>query len=32
LDGIGNTIRISLSDAPEEEVKAANRLLHDLSA
>jgi (E)-4-hydroxy-3-methylbut-2-enyl-diphosphate synthase len=31
LDGIGSTIRISLSDAPEEEIKAANRLLHDLS-
>ncbi|MCR4562455.1 MAG: flavodoxin-dependent (E)-4-hydroxy-3-methylbut-2-enyl-diphosphate synthase [Bacilli bacterium] len=30
LDGIGNTIRISLSDDPEEEVKAASRLLHDL--
>jgi (E)-4-hydroxy-3-methylbut-2-enyl-diphosphate synthase len=30
LDGIGNTIRISLSDDPEEEIKAANRLLHDL--
>lgn len=30
LDGIGNTIRISLSDEPEEEVRAANRLLHDL--
>jgi (E)-4-hydroxy-3-methylbut-2-enyl-diphosphate synthase len=30
LDGIGDTIRISLSDAPEEEVKATNRLLHDL--
>jgi len=30
LEGIGNTIRISLSDSPEEEVKAANRLLHDL--
>jgi (E)-4-hydroxy-3-methylbut-2-enyl-diphosphate synthase len=30
LDGIGNTIRISLSDEPEEEIKAANRLLHDL--
>jgi (E)-4-hydroxy-3-methylbut-2-enyl-diphosphate synthase len=29
LDGIGNTIRISLSDEPEEEIKAANRLLHD---
>jgi (E)-4-hydroxy-3-methylbut-2-enyl-diphosphate synthase len=30
LEGIGNTIRISLSDAPEEEIKAGNRLLHDL--
>jgi (E)-4-hydroxy-3-methylbut-2-enyl-diphosphate synthase len=30
LDGLGNTIRISLSDEPEEEVKACNRLLHDL--
>jgi (E)-4-hydroxy-3-methylbut-2-enyl-diphosphate synthase len=30
IDGIGSTIRISLTDAPEEEVKAANRLLHDL--
>lgn len=30
LEGIGNTIRISLSDPPEEEVKAASRLLHDL--
>ena len=30
LDGIGNTIRISLSDAPEEEIKACKRLLHDL--
>ncbi|MCH3908756.1 MAG: flavodoxin-dependent (E)-4-hydroxy-3-methylbut-2-enyl-diphosphate synthase [Bacilli bacterium] len=30
LDGIGNTIRISLSDEPEEEIKACNRLLHDL--
>jgi (E)-4-hydroxy-3-methylbut-2-enyl-diphosphate synthase len=30
LDGIGDTIRISLSDEPEEEVRAANRLLHDL--
>lgn len=30
LDGIGNTIRISLSDEPEEEIKAACRLLHDL--
>ncbi len=30
LDGIGDTIRISLSDVPVEEVKAACRLLHDL--
>jgi (E)-4-hydroxy-3-methylbut-2-enyl-diphosphate synthase len=30
IEGIGDTIRISLSDAPEEEVKAAVRLLHDL--
>lgn len=30
LEGIGDTIRISLSDAPEEEVKACARLLHDL--
>ncbi len=30
LDGIGDTIRISLSEDPLEEVKAANRLLHDL--
>lgn len=30
LEGIGDTIRISLSDKPEEEVKAAARLLHDL--
>ena len=30
LDGIGDTIRISLSDDPEEEVKACCRLLHDL--
>ncbi len=30
LSGIGDTIRISLSDEPEEEVKAASRLLHDL--
>lgn len=30
LEGIGNTIRISLSDDPEEEVRAASRLLHDL--
>ena len=30
IEGIGNTIRISLSDDPEEEVIACNRLLHDL--
>ena len=30
LEGIGDTIRISLSDEPEEEVRAGNRLLHDL--
>ncbi len=30
LDGIGNTIRLSLTEDPVEEVKAANRLLHDL--
>ena len=30
LEGIGDTIRISLSDDPTEEIKAANRLLHDL--
>lgn len=30
LDGIGDTIRISLSDDPIEEVKAARRLLKDL--
>ncbi len=30
LEGIGDTIRISLSDEPKEEVKAASRLLHDL--
>lgn len=30
LDGLGDTIRISLSDAPEEEVLAARRLLKDL--
>lgn len=29
-EGIGNTIRISLSDDPEEEIIACNRLLHDL--
>ncbi len=30
LDGIGDTIRLSLTEEPLEEVKAANRLLHDL--
>lgn len=30
LDGIGDTIRISLSEEPEEEIKAAARLLHDI--
>ena len=30
LEGIGDTIRISLSEDPEEEVKACHRLLHDL--
>ena len=30
LQGIGNTIRISLSDDPVEEVIACKRLLHDL--
>lgn len=30
LNGIGNTIRISLSDDPEEEVRACRRLLKDL--
>lgn len=30
LDGIGDTIRISLSDDPAEEVIACKRLLHDL--
>ena len=30
LDGIGDTIRVSLSDDPEEEIKACCRLLHDL--
>lgn len=30
LEGIGDTIRISLSDDPREEIKAAKRLLHDL--
>ncbi len=31
LAGIGNTIRISLSDEPEEEIKVCNRLLKDLN-
>lgn len=31
LDGIGDTIRISLSESPVEEVKACKRLLHDLN-
>lgn len=30
LNGLGDTIRISLSDDPEEEIVAAKRLLHDL--
>lgn len=30
LEGIGDTIRISLSDEPQEEVKACRRLLKDL--
>ena len=30
LSGIGDTIRISLSEDPQEEVKACCRLLHDL--
>lgn len=30
LEGIGNTIRISLSDQPIEEVRACKRLLHEL--
>ena len=30
LEGIGDTIRISLSEEPFEEAKAASRLLHDL--
>lgn len=29
-DGIGDTIRISLSDEPEEEIRACRRLLKDL--
>ncbi len=30
LEGIGDTIRISLSDDPEEEIRACRRLLKDL--
>ena len=30
LEGIGDTIRISLSEDPEEEIRACKRLLHDL--
>ncbi len=30
IEGLGDTIRISMSEEPEEEVKAASRLLHDL--
>ncbi|NCA96520.1 MAG: flavodoxin-dependent (E)-4-hydroxy-3-methylbut-2-enyl-diphosphate synthase, partial [Methanomicrobia archaeon] len=30
IDGIGDTIRISLSDTPEEEIKTCKRMLHDL--
>lgn len=30
IDGIGDTIRISLSDEPEEEIRTAKRLLHDV--
>ena len=30
LEGIGDTIRISLTEQPEEEIKACCRLLHDL--
>ena len=29
IDGIGDTIRISMSEQPEEEIKACARLLHD---
>ncbi len=31
MSGIGNTIRISLSDEPIEEVRACKRLLHELN-
>jgi (E)-4-hydroxy-3-methylbut-2-enyl-diphosphate synthase len=30
IDGIGDTIRISLSDEPQEEIRACKRLLKDL--
>ena len=30
LEGIGDTIRISMTEEPEEEIKACCRLLHDL--
>ena len=30
LEGIGDTIRISLTEQPEEEIKACCRLLHDI--
>ena len=30
LEGIGDTIRISITDDPREEIKACKRLLHDL--
>lgn len=30
IDGIGDTMRISLSDEPEEEIRTAKRLLHDV--
>jgi len=30
IEGIGDTIRISLSEEPEEEILAAKRLLHDV--
>jgi (E)-4-hydroxy-3-methylbut-2-enyl-diphosphate synthase len=30
LEGIGDTIRISLTDDPREEIKTAKRLLHDV--
>ncbi len=30
LEGIGDTIRISLTDSPQEEIKVCKRLLHDI--